>query len=207
MQVETRLTVRGIVFSALFAALVVALNFVNIPLPFSPVPITLGNFAVMLAGAILGAWYGFFSVFLVVFLTALGLPLIGGAGGLGLILGPNGGFVWFWPLCAFAVGWFSQRIRGNSGLAFVKLVIVIEVFGSLFNYVGGVPQLAAVAHLPFHKALVEGFFPFLPGDFAKAVVAALVTLPVRRIYPVSRLLGGNRNAVVNLSNDDSATDM
>src|SRR6056297_3760019 len=146
-----RLTIRGVVFSALFAALIVVLNFINIPLPFSPVPITLGNLAVMLTGAILGAWYGFFSVLLVVVLTALGLPLIGGAGGIGLILGPNGGFVWFWPLCAFAVGWFSQRVKGNNGWAFVKLVIIIEVFGSLLNYVGGVPQLAAVAHLSLHK--------------------------------------------------------
>nr|WP_237088938.1 biotin transporter BioY [Paenibacillus larvae] len=64
-------TVRGITFSAMFAALLVALSFVNIQLGISPVPITLVNFVIMLSGALLGPKYGFFSVFSVVLLTAL----------------------------------------------------------------------------------------------------------------------------------------
>ena len=52
----------------------------------------------MLAGVFLRAYYGFLSIAFVVLLTALGLPLLDGAGGLAQILGPNGGYIFIWPL-------------------------------------------------------------------------------------------------------------
>ncbi len=196
---KSKITTRGMVFSALFAALVAVFSWVNIDLGFSPVPITLANMAIMLAGAILGAGYGFFSVFLVVILTAIGLPLLHGGGGLSVIVGPSGGYVWMWPIDALLVGWFVTRVKGNGLLAWIQIFIAVEVFGSLLCYVTGVPWLAHVAHLSMEKALVLGFYPYLPGDTLKAVLTALIVLPIRSIYPASRLVGSGRNAVVNLN--------
>lgn len=186
---QSKITIRGIVFSAIFAALIVVLSFLQINLGFTPVPITLGNMGIMLAGAFLGAGYGFFSVFLVVALTAIGLPLLDGAGGLAVILGPSGGYVWIWPFCALFVGLFVSRVKGNGVLAFLQIFLAIEIFGSLFSYVTGVPWLAYVTHISFSKALVAGFYPFLPGDALKAVLTALIILPIRRVYPSWKLVG------------------
>lgn len=210
---SVRLTVRGVVFSALFAALLVVLSLITVNIGISPVPFTMENLAVMLAGAILGPWYGFFSMLLVVVLTALGLPLLHNTGGIGDIIGPSGGFVWFWPVCAFATGWFVERVPKlkrlpNTAalvLRFVMILLIIEVFGSLLNYVAGVPQLAAVAGVPLAKAMVLGCYPFLFPDFLKAVVAALITLPVSMLYPPTRLVLGNRANVVRLDDDDQPT--
>ncbi len=194
-----KITTRGVVFSALFAALLSVLSLVNITLGISPVPITLANMGVMLAGAILGAGYGFFSVLLVVVLTTIGLPLLHGGGGLATVVGPSGGYIWMWPFDALLVGWFVSRIKGNGLFAWIKIFLAVEVFGSLLCYVTGVPWLAHVEQFTFAKAMVAGFYPYIPGDTIKAVLTAFIVLPIRSIYPVSRLVGSSRDAVVNLN--------
>src|SRR6476660_9360936 len=98
---QTSWNVRGLVFSALFAALFILFSLITITPGLFPVPFTLQSFALMLAGGLLGARYGFYSIFVVVALTALGLPLLHGQGGLSLILGKSGGFIWMFPVAAF----------------------------------------------------------------------------------------------------------
>jgi biotin transport system substrate-specific component len=192
-----RLTVRGVVFSALFAALLVVMSYFSVHIPGSPVPITLENMAMMLAGAILGPWYGFFSMLLVVVLTALGLPLLHNSGGLGVILGPTGGYIWMWPVCAWFIGFFAARAKRRWWWV-VILFIVIEVFGSLLDYVLAIPWLMHTLHLTFAKAMVIGCYPYLPGDAIKAFVAAWVALAVHAVYPPRRLVEGAGANVVAL---------
>ncbi|NOU97251.1 ECF transporter S component [Paenibacillus sp. LMG 31456] len=186
---KMNLSLRGMVFSALFAALLVVSSFLNIHLGFTPVPISMQNLVVMLAGAILGPLYGFFSMALVIVLTAIGIPLLHGSGGLALILGPTGGFIWAYPFAALLIGWAVKRIKGQGPIAFLSLFIVLELFGSLLLYVTGVPWLAHVAGFSMQKALVQGCYPYLPGDAVKAVVAALIVIPVRKVFPVARIIG------------------
>lgn len=171
--------IRGIVYTALFAALFIVMSMVKIPLPFSPVPITLQNLAVMLAGAFLGAQGGFLSIGLVIVLTALGLPLLHGQGGLAYVLGPTGGFLFAFPFCAAAVGWCAGRLlktglhRKNRVLFTLALFFIFLVCGSLLSYLAGVPWLAHTFKLSFAGALAAGFTPFIGGDIVKAVVAAV----------------------------------
>jgi len=190
------LTLRGVVFAALFAALLSVLSLFNISLGFSLVPISLENFAVMLAGAMLGPWYGLISMLFVIVLTALGLPLLHGTGGMAVLLGPTGGFLWMYPVSAFLIGWWVGRLRRRPVLSYVFYFIAFEVCGSLLLYVTGVPWLAHVADLSMGKALVLGCLPYLPGDAVKALAAAAILVPVRRFYPVSRLIGATGSQVV-----------
>ncbi|CAG7643616.1 Biotin transporter BioY [Paenibacillus solanacearum] len=186
---KTKLTVKGIVFSALFAALLIVSSYLNIHLGFSPVPITMQNFAVMITGVLLGPLYGFIAVALVIVLTALGLPLLHGSGGLPLVLGPTGGFIWMYPFAALLIGLVSKRIKGSGPVAVVLLFITLELFGSLLLYVTGVPWYAHTAGFTLNKALALSCYPFLPGDAIKAVAAALITIPIRRVFPLSRITG------------------
>ncbi|MCZ8514206.1 biotin transporter BioY [Paenibacillus filicis] len=181
------ISIRGLVFSTLFGALLVASSFLNIHLGFTPVPISFQNLIVMLAGAILGPLYGFISMALVVLLTAAGLPLLHGSGGIGLILGATGGFVWMYPFAALFIGLLAGKIKGRGPLAIVLMFFVMEAFGSLLLYMTGVPWLAHVTHMPLQKAMIAGCYPYLPGDAIKAAVAAFVVMPVRQVFPPSRL--------------------
>lgn len=191
------LTLRGIVFSAMFSALLVVLSYVHIPLGFSPVPITLQNLAIMLAGAILGAAYGFYSMLTVVVLVALGLPLLHGQGGLPLILGPTGGFIWMYPFSALVIGLLVSRVRGSGPAVYVKTFLAIAC-GNLLLYVTGVPWLAHFADISIGKALALGCYPYLPGDAAKAVLAAIIAVPVRQMFSSRAILtGGGMNVIRN----------
>ncbi|MFC3771157.1 biotin transporter BioY [Paenibacillus sp. GCM10012303] len=180
---RTPLTVKGIVFSALFGALLVAMSYIQIRFSFSPVQITLENMAVMLAGALLGAYYGFFSMFTVVLLLALGLPLLHGQGGLGLLLGPTGGFIWMFPVSAMLIGWFVNRIKGTGWAAYAAMFLVIELFGSLLLYVTGVPWLMYKLNVPLGKAMLLGCYPYLPFDALKAAAVAFIVMQLRRVFP------------------------
>ncbi len=186
---EKAISLKGLVFSALFAALLVASSYLNIHLGFTPIPITLENLVIMLTGAILGPLYGFISVMLVVILTAIGIPLLHGNGSLALLLGPTGGFIWAYPFAALFIGFFANRIKGRGRMSFVYMFIVMEIFGSLLLYVTGVPWLAHKFGFTFQKAMIAGCYPYLPGDAVKAVLAALIALPVRSVFPISRIIG------------------
>ncbi|WP_028560042.1 biotin transporter BioY [Paenibacillus pinihumi] len=181
--------IRSIVYTALFSALFIVMSAIKLPLGFSPVPITLQNLALMLAGAFLGARYGFLSILFVCILTTLGLPLLGGQGGLAVVFGPTGGFIWMFPLCALVVGYFTRKVFASPAIGRSKqlrlavLFVVFMVFGSLLSYVGGVPWLAHAANLSIGKAMTVGMFPFLPGDLIKSVVAAIVTSALYAYMP------------------------
>lgn len=182
------MTTRDIVLVALFAAVIVALGLMPpITLGFIPVPITLQTLGVMLAGAISGPVRGGLSAALVILLVVIGLPVLaGGRGGLGIMAGPSGGFLLGWVPGAFVTGWLAQRLSSRgSGAAkeTAALVLACLVGGIGAVYALGIPWLAWVTDLGFAGAAV-GSAVFLPGDCAKAVMAALVARGVQRAYPV-----------------------
>ncbi|MBP1990002.1 biotin transporter BioY [Paenibacillus eucommiae] len=188
---STNQWIRGIVFTALFGALFIAAGMIKIPIGFTPVPISLQSFAIMLAGGLLGAVYGFWSIFLVVILTATGLPLMNGSGGLSQILGPTGGFIWMFPVSAFLIGWVSDRLFANNRKLNRKqqigLLLSIFALGSLLLYVSGIPWYAHVStKVDLSGALAGAMYPFLPGDAIKAIAATLVITSIRPLLPSLR---------------------
>lgn len=179
-------TVKGIVFSALFGALISVMSLGTFTFGISPVPITLENMAVMLTGALLGGFYGFFSVFMVVFLVALGVPLLHMSGGLGLLFGVTGGFVWMFPFSALLIGWLLGKIKGSGWGSYVAAFLVIEVFGSLLLYVTGVPWFAYRYGVSIQDAMILSCYPYLIGDAIKALAVTLIVMPIRRFFPKLR---------------------
>ncbi|WP_020615194.1 biotin transporter BioY [Paenibacillus daejeonensis] len=182
-------SVRPLVFVALFGALFILMSTITIPI--GAVPITLQNLAIMLAGGFLGAFYGFSSIGIVIALTATGIPLIHGQGGLAFILGPTGGFLWMFPICALLSGFFASRILNTSAdrPRFVTLAMLFGVFmlfGSLISYITGVPWLAHLLDISTERALVIGMYPFLPFDAIKALIAALVMYAAQSYRPMLR---------------------
>ncbi|MGE6578571.1 biotin transporter BioY [Paenibacillus xylanexedens] len=190
------LSLRGIVFSALMAAILVLFGYISIPIGFSPVPITLQTLAVMLAGGLLGPLYGFLSVTMVVLLTALGFPLLHGTGGLAVLLGPTGGYVMMWPISALLIGLLLARINIKGVTGFILAFVVFELFGSLLVYVSGVPWLAYAYKMDLPEAMIQGFYPYIIGDLIKAVFAAIIIAPVRMVFPPQRLTGNMHSTVI-----------
>jgi biotin transport system substrate-specific component len=155
-------------------ALVVALAAqVAVPVPFSPVPMTLQPLAVLAVGGLLGASEGLLALVTYLALGALGLPVFaGGSGGAIHLVGPTGGYLLAFPVAAALVGALAPRRAG------VLRVLIACVAGMLVIHVGGVAQLALLGGDPA-LAFRVGFVPFFTGDLLKVGLAAAAILGLR----------------------------
>ena len=177
--------VRGVVLAGLMAALTAVLAYVHVPVPFSPVPVSGQTLGVMLAGSLLGRRLGALSMGAYVLLGALGLPVYaGGAAGLGVLLGPTGGYLIGFVLGAWTVGWLTERHsggeRGDAGPGPGRLLVAYALGGMLVIYALGTLQLALVTGMGVREALAVGVVPFLAGDLAKVGLATILTKALDR---------------------------
>lgn len=184
---ESRFVPRELTMVALFAALTVALGFLYIPLPFTPVPITGQSLGVMLAGCILGRRLGTLSVVVFLSLVAVGAPVLaGGRGGLGVLFGPSGGYLFGFIVAAFLVGWFTESFYGRPK-AFWRLLVANVIGGIIAVHIPGVLYLSFTTHRSLLEALVGGSVPFLAGDLLKALAAVVIAEGVYAAYPMERI--------------------
>ncbi len=166
---------RHLILSGLFAAIVALLAQLSIPLPFSPVPLTGQIFGVFLAGSILGARWSAVSLFVYILLGATGLPVFHNLqGGLHILLGPTGGYLWGFVLGGYLLGKISERSNSLISTAVGMLLCLLIVYGL------GVLQLSFVAGLGLPQALLLGALPFIPLDLVKLGAAAVLGPQVRR---------------------------
>src|SRR5699024_7459936 len=171
---------------AVLAALIAALTLVpGLYLLGGAVPITLQTLAVTLTGVLLGPRRGLLAVLTYLAMVAVGLPVASGfRGGLGVLAGPTGGFLLGFIPMGLVVGglsaWALRRLRGRVGLTVGLLGAGLAGIPAL--YLVGLPWLALVLGVPLSTAGTM-MAPFLVGDVAKAVVAAVVTAAVARALP------------------------
>src|SRR4030042_1361982 len=164
---------RWIVLSSLMAGLMAVGAYIHIPV--GPIPVVLTNLFVLLAGLLLGSRWGIASAGLYLFVGAIGMPVFyGGKGGLAHLLGPTGGYLFGFALCAWIAGFISERIRHRLGGEILAVII-----GSLIIYGLGVPWLKLFTKMSWSKALMVGMIPFLIGDALKAAVAIILARAVR----------------------------
>ena len=169
-----RLSTRGMIYASLFGALTAMGALVSIPL--QPVPVTLQTLFLYLAGSLLGGSLGALSQLIYLVLGVIGLPVFsGGKAGLGVFLGPTGGYLIGFVAGAFVTGKIV-RWRDNPGLVWVVFAMLA---GTAAVYALGVLQLVLVGRLPVEKAAAVGVLPFLPGDALKIAAASVITLKVR----------------------------
>ena len=154
-----------------FVVLTVLGAFVRISLPFTPVPITLQTFFVLLSGAVLGGTYGAMSQLLYIFLGAMGLPIFAGAvGGITPFLGPTGGYLLGFVVASWLVGWMLNRPE-PKGLAYTCATFALA---SMVIYLLGCGWLMWVLRCSIDKAFILGVLPFLVGDTVKVISTTLI---------------------------------
>lgn len=175
----------NIALVASFAALTAVCSIVAIPV--GAVPVTLQTFAVLLAGAVLGARRGALAILLYLAVGFAGLPIFSqGFGGPAVLGRPSVGYLLAFPLAAFAVGFLVERFRARSWALTTGLVVGAGVVGSLLVYAVGVPVMAAIAEMSLREAFVVNL-AFVPFDAVKLVLAAIVAASIHRAFP--ELLG------------------
>jgi biotin transport system substrate-specific component len=169
-----------IVLAFAATALVAACAHVSLPLPFTPVPLTLQNFAVLLVGMVLGPVAAFSAMVLYLAQGAMGLPMFTPHGPMGVarLMGPTAGFLFSYPLAAASAGWVVHAMR-NVGSRFTR-GIVAGVVASLFIFVCGAGWMATLMHLNPSATWHMAVAPFLPGEVIKVTAAAGIFSAMQR---------------------------
>ena len=158
----------GIVIGAsLFVALCAR---VTVPLPFTPVPLTLQNFGVLVVALVLGSRRGFAVLALYVAEGAVGLPVFSpvGPGGISQIMGATGGFLMAYPFVAFVTGWIYERTSRRFGGA-----VLAGLAGEIVLFAGGLSWLFALTH-SLSQAIKWGLYWFVFAEVIKVMLAAAV---------------------------------
>ena len=151
------------------ASLVVALCArVTVPLPFTPVPLTLQNFGVLLVALLLGPRRAFAALALYLVEGASGLPVFNpaGPGGIAQILGPTGGFLMAYPLVAFVTGWIYEHSSRR-----ITWAALAGTAGEVILFTGGLAWLFALTH-SVSQAFKWGLYWFVFAEVIKIALAA-----------------------------------
>ena len=173
---------RKMMITALFASIIAVLAQVTIPLPL--VPITGQTLAIGLAATILGSRYGTIAVLLYILMGAIGLPVYAQfSGGLGILFGPTGGFLFAFLPTALVIGYYLEK-RGFT----LRNAIVANLIGTLVSLVGGTIWLKYFVDLSWTAAFLSGFAPFIVVGILKALLAAWAGITIRNRLSSSRIL-------------------
>jgi biotin transport system substrate-specific component len=141
---------------------------IEIHLGFTPVPITLQTFAVLLVGAALGSVLGVAALGLYLLLGMIGAPVYaGGESGWEWVEGATGGYLVGFVLAAGVAGLLAER-QWDRRLA---TAVTALLTGNVLIYVFGLPWLAHVADLGWQETFEQGLYPFVVGDLAKLYLA------------------------------------
>lgn len=166
-------SVKKLMVSAMFTAIIAVLAQVAIPLPIG-IPVTLQTFAMALCGFILGWKYGGLSVLVYLLLGAVGVPVFASFhGGIGVLFGMTGGylsgFLFMVALCGLGV---NRKHKAAS--------ILLGIAGLAVCHILGVIQFAAVSGSPMLYAFSVASLPYLLKDVVSVVGAYFISLTVRR---------------------------
>lgn len=161
------------------AALTGLLAQVKAPIPWTPVPITGQTFAVLLAGVLLGRWWGGISQVIYVGLGLAGLPWFNGwQGGINCLAGPTGGYLIGFILAALLIGYLTDKFVIARRLPILLGLMFLVNFSLI--YIPGLLQLGLWLNLvrgqsvSLSQVLAMGFFPFVIGDVIKLILVAMV---------------------------------
>lgn len=139
------------------------------PLPFTPVPLTLANFGVLLVGLTLGSRRGFAALTLYLAAGAMGAPVFAPSAlsGVAQLLGPTGGYLISYPFVAFLAGWIAE-----SGPKTFARYALASVAGEILLFVSGVSWIMVLLHAPLARAANFGLYPFIFAEVIKVLAAA-----------------------------------
>ncbi len=141
---------------------------IKIWLPFSPVPVTLQTFAVLMAGAMLGCRRGGLCVLIYIIEGAAGLPVFAAGIGPAVLSGPTAGYLVGFIAAAFITGLLAERGWDRH---FATTVLAM-LLGDTSIYIFGVLWLGCLTGMK--TAITAGLYPFIIGDCLKIMLAAII---------------------------------
>ncbi len=173
--------IKGLLGAMLFAGITALSAQARIYLPFTPVPITLQTFAVLLSGLMLGSLWGMGAQILYLFAGTFIFSLFSvNNPGIMAIFGPTGGYLIGFAMAAFLAG----KLK-NMKLSYLRLILFLSMINFICIYFPGIIQLGIFTNMLNSPSniitlLQMGFFPFIAGDIIKIVLASSVIWIIKK---------------------------
>lgn len=179
---------KHLALTAMFTALTMVLGPLVVVLPFTPIPISLAMIPIYLSGALLPKHNALMAQIMYLLLGAAGLPVFSQfRGGLGVLVGPTGGFLLAYPVMAFVVALLLEKLPQQKihslSISFSVALTICYLFGSL--------MFMAVGHVSWFKSVTLTVLPFIALDIAKIAFTVAATLALRKalnhakLYPLT----------------------
>jgi biotin transport system substrate-specific component len=151
---------------------------ITLPLPFTPVPLTLQNFGVLLVGLTLGSRRGSATLVLYLLEGASGLPVFNpaGHGGIAQLFGLTGGYLLAYPLVAGLAGWILEQGKPTFARA-----AIAGLMGDILLFAGGLAWLTLLTH-SLAQAVRWGLYWFVFAEIIKIAAAAALASGWQRVY-------------------------
>lgn len=173
---------RSVAYIGLSIAIIAVCAWVTVPI--GPVPFTLQMLAIPLVIAVLPPIQAVSAVYLYVIIGAIGVPIFSGfKGGIGVLLGPTGGFLIGYLIGVVLAVLFLSLVRqkAKSSALDIAFVIVAGIIFTACAYVVGCIQYSVVANVGMQQAFLVSCAPFIIPDLVKVIVAAICAQGVRRV--------------------------
>lgn len=178
---KTRYDAKYIALVGMMAAVTCILGPLSIPIPISPVPVSMTNFAVYLAVYVLGWKKGTLSYLIYLFVGLAGLPVFSSfTGGFGKLLGPTGGYLIGFIFMALISGIIIDAWREKRYMHFIGMAS-----GTAVCYLFGSAWLALQSDITFPAAVTVGVLPYIVGDLVKIIIVMAIGPKIH-----NRLKGG-----------------
>ncbi|MBQ1681926.1 MULTISPECIES: biotin transporter BioY [Agathobacter] len=179
-----KFSIRQICMISIMTAIIAAVSILTIPTPWG-VPFTLQTFAVALSGYLLGKRDGTIAVFLYLLLGTIGVPVFAQmSSGVGVIVGPSGGYLIGFVGMAFLCGVGKDLNRGKIGMVYSG---ILGILGLAVCHLIGALRLMSVAHLSVKMAFVYGSLPYLLKDVISVVGALAMSMILQRALQAAHL--------------------
>jgi biotin transport system substrate-specific component len=154
---------------------------IYLPLPGTPVPLTVQNLAVLLVGLFLGSRRGFLALTLYLAEGAVGLPVFSptGPAGIAHLIGPTAGYLIAYPFVAALVGFIFERGKQTFARA-----AVAAIAGEVLLFASGISWLYFLTH-SLARAISLGLYWFIFAEIMKVMLAAGAIRTWSRFFPRS----------------------
>jgi biotin transport system substrate-specific component len=182
MEVFMSSNVKNITQTAIFVAVLCVISPFSLTLPVSPVPISLATFAVYIFSTILGTKKSLIGLVVYMLIGIVGLPVFSkGGSGIGVILGPTGGYLVGYFFCALGSSLGYEAGERISSVRIVRVIILAlgMVMGTVICYLFGTVWLSYLNKLNFEAAFAAGVIPFIPGCVIKIVISVILAVPLK----------------------------
>lgn len=180
------LTTKNTVLIGMFAAIMAVISQIQVPTP-GGVPVTIQFFGIALIGAVLGWKIGTMSIIVYILLGSIGLPIFAGLqGGVQVLVGFSGGYIWAWPVMTLACGAFFNL---GSKMKNMAALIVLSLIAALFDeFVGGMWWAHLSDSMTLGQVMAYSFVAFIPKDMVITVLGLLVGKGIQGRLKASHLM-------------------